>query len=106
MVLNEVKKLVDLSECPKYFFWLPTTCKKFYRLQNDIELSYIGVFKNPWTLFLSLENFLELLQVQKNCLGISDTLGALEKVLEDYLQAWQTFESFNQDKVDVNIAES
>ena len=37
MILYEVTKLVDLQECPKYFFRLPTTCKKFYKLQNDFK---------------------------------------------------------------------
>ena len=37
IVLNEVRKLVDLSDCPKYIFWVPRTFKKFYELQNNFE---------------------------------------------------------------------
>ena len=34
-ISNEVTKLVHFQEGPKYFFRQPTTCKKFYKLQNN-----------------------------------------------------------------------
>ena len=39
MILNEVTRLVEFQECPKYFFRLPTTCKNsrsFRMIFNDI----------------------------------------------------------------------
>ena len=40
MLFDKVTKLVDLLECPKYFFQLPTIFEKFYKLQNTFEYSY------------------------------------------------------------------
>ena len=35
IILNEVTKLAELLEHSKYFFRLPTTCKKFYKLIKE-----------------------------------------------------------------------
>ena len=90
IISNEVTKLAELLEYSKYFFWLQTTCKKFYKLTN-FEWSYMlsrSLLEVILELLQHLNNVWELIQ-SKCLLEVYKNIYILDRHSGPYTTSWK-----------------